>query len=128
MNNPHDQEIHYRLLSILAEEPQLPQRDLAGRVGISVGKVNYCLAELTKKGFIKIQRFKNAKNRLPYAYMLTPRGIEEKGRITIQFLKRKLLEYDKIQAEIHALTRDVEQNGLKAMAEYELGELKTRLA
>ncbi len=128
MNNLYDQEIHYRLLNILAEEPQLPQRALAGRVGISVGKVNYCLAELTKKGFIKIQRFKNAKTRLPYAYMLTPRGIEEKGRITIQFLKRKLLEYDKIQAEIHALTRDVEQNGLKAMAESELGELKTRFA
>ena len=92
MNHAYEQEIHYRLLNLLADEPQLRQLDMAKKMGISVGKVNYCLSELAKKGLIKVKRFKSAKNKLPYSYMLTPRGIEEKGRITVGFLKRKLAE------------------------------------
>ena len=96
-------------------------------MGISVGKVNYCIAELAKKGLIKVKRFKSAKNKLPYSYMLTPQGIEEKGRITVRFLKRKLSEYEEIKHQIAALTEEVEKNGLRGMAESEIGKLAGRL-
>jgi len=122
----YNQEIHYRLLNLLADEPRIGQRDMARRMGISIGKVNYCITELARKGLIKIKRFKNTSVKLPYTYMLTPHGLEEKGRITIQFLKRKLEEYEEIKRQIEALTQDVEQNGLQAMAEAELGDFKAR--
>jgi EPS-associated MarR family transcriptional regulator len=127
MNQPFEQEIHYRLLNLLTDEPQLRQRDMAKRMGISVGKVNYCISELAKKGLIKIKRFKSAKSKIPYTYMLTPKGIEEKGRITVNFLKRKLQEYEETKRQIEALTEQVEQNGLRAVAEAELGELRVSL-
>ncbi|MDZ7696682.1 MAG: MarR family EPS-associated transcriptional regulator [Deltaproteobacteria bacterium] len=120
MNHAFEQEIHYRLLNILAEEPQLGQREIAVKMGISVGKVNYCLSELAKKGLIKVKRFKSAKTKIPYTYKLTPKGIEEKGRITVGFLKRKLEEYEEIKRQIQDLTLDVEQNGLSTMARGEL--------
>ncbi len=122
MNQAFEQEIHYRLLNLLVDEPQLRQLDIAKKMGISVGKVNYCIAELAKKGLIKVKRFKSAKNKLPYSYMLTPQGIEEKGRITVRFLKRKLSEYEEIKHQIAALTEEVEKNGLRDMAESEIGE------
>jgi EPS-associated MarR family transcriptional regulator len=115
MNRSYDQEIHYRLLNLLADEPQLRQLDMAKRMGISVGKVNYCIAELAKKGFIKVKRFKSTKPKLPYSYMLTPRGIEEKGRITVRFLKRKMSEYEEIKRQIETLTEEVEKNGLQPL-------------
>ena len=74
-----------------------------------------------------MKRFKSAKNKLPYSYMLTPRGIEEKGRITVRFLKRKLSEYEEIKHQIAVLTEEVEKNGLRNMAESEIGELAGRL-
>ena len=122
MNQAFEQEIHYRLLNLLVDEPQLRQLDIAKKMGISVGKVNYCIAELAKKGLIKVKRFKSAKNKLPYSYMLTPQGIEEKGRITVRFLKRKLSEYEEVKHQIAALTEEVEKNGLRGMAESEIGE------
>ena len=111
---------------LLADEPQLRQLDMAKKMGISVGKVNYCLSELAKKGLIKVKRFKSAKNKLPYSYMLTPRGIEEKGRITVGFLKRKLAEYEEIKRLIGALTEEVEENGLQSLAESEIGKMAGR--
>jgi EPS-associated MarR family transcriptional regulator len=123
MNHAYEQEIHYRLLNLLTDEPQLRQLDIARKMGISVGKVNYYLSELAKKGLIKIKRFKSAKNKLPYSYMLTPGGMEEKGRITVRFLKRKLSEYEEIKHQIAVLTEEVEKNGLRGMAENEIGEL-----
>ena len=126
MKKSHHQEIHYRILNLLADEPRIGQQDMAREMGISIGKVNYCITELAKHGLIKIKRFKNAHTKLPYTYLLTPHGMEEKGRITIQFLKRKLEEYDEIKRQIEALARDVEQNGLQAMADAELGDLKAR--
>ena len=116
MNQPFEQEIHYRLLTLLADEPQLRQLDMAERMGISVGKVNYCLSELAKKGLIKVKRFKSARNKMPYTYKLTPKGIEEKGRMTVRFLKRKLAEYEEIKRQIEDLTEEVNKNGLTAMA------------
>ena len=120
MNHTLEQEIHYRLLTLLADEPQLRQLDMAERMGISVGKVNYCLSELAKKGLIKVKRFKSARNKMPYTYKLTPRGIEEKGRMTVRFLKRKLAEYEEIKRQIQDLTEEVNKNGLNAMAGDEL--------
>ena len=116
MNHTLEQEIHYRLLTLLADEPQLRQLDMAERMGISVGKVNYCLSELAKKGLIKVKRFKSARNKMPYTYKLTPKGIEEKGRMTVRFLKRKLAEYEEIKRQIEDLTEEVNKNGLTAMA------------
>ena len=116
MNHTLEQEIHYRLLTLLSDEPQLRQLDMAERMGISVGKVNYCLSQLAKKGPIKVKRFKSARNKMPYTYKLTPRGIEEKGRMTVRFLKRKLAEYEEIKRQIQDLTEEVNKNGLNAMA------------
>ena len=126
MNRSYDQEIHYRLLNLLTDEPQLRQLDMAGKMGISVGKVNFCISELAKKGLIKVKRFKSAKNKVPYSYMLTPRGIEEKGRITVRFLIRKMSEYEEIKRQIETLTEEVEKNGLQDMAESEIGKMAGR--
>jgi EPS-associated MarR family transcriptional regulator len=119
MNHTFEQETHYRLLTLLADESQLRQIDMAKKMGISVGKVNFCLSELAKKGLIKVKRFKSAKNKLPYTYKLTPHGIEEKGRMTIRFLKRKLAEYEEIKRQIEALTQEAEKYGLEVKAESE---------
>ena len=127
MNHLYEQEIHYRLLNLLADEPQLRQLDMAKKMGISVGKINFCISELAKKGLIKVKRFKSAKNKVPYSYMLTPRGIEEKGRITVGFLKRKMSEYEEIRRQIEVLTEEVEKNGLRGMAESEIGKMAGRL-
>ena len=81
-------------------------------MGISLGKVNYCVSELASKGWIKITRFKSAKKKIPYTYMLTPKGLEEKGRLTLTFLKRKLSEYEEIKKQIRELHYEVEEDGL----------------
>ena len=114
------------MLNLLADEPQLRQLDMARMMGISVGKVNFCISELARQGLIKVKRFKSAKNRVPYSYILTPHGIEEKGRITVRFLKRKIAEYEEIKRQIGALAEEVEKNGLRGMAESELGEMANR--
>ena len=83
MNNSYEQEIRYNLIKILSQEANLTQRDMAKKMGISLGKVNYCISELTKKGFIQINRFKVSDNKIRYFYLLTPRGVEEKARLTL---------------------------------------------
>jgi EPS-associated MarR family transcriptional regulator len=85
MNKVHHQEIYYRLLNLLADKSRIGQRDMAREMGISVGKVNYCITELATKGLIKIKRFKNTTTKLPYAYLLTPHGMEEKGESPSNF-------------------------------------------
>jgi EPS-associated MarR family transcriptional regulator len=100
------EDLRYKLLKLLAEEPQISQRDLAGRLGISVGKTNYCLGALVDKGLVKINNFRRANNKLAYAYFLTPRGIEEKARVTVSFLQRKMREYAELQDEIEVLRRE----------------------
>ena len=102
-----NEDFRYKLLKLLAEEPQISQRDLAARLGISVGKTNYCLSALVDKGLVKINNFRRANNKLAYAYLLTPHGIEEKTRITVSFLQRKIREYAELQEEIESLRRDV---------------------
>jgi len=112
MNNDHfEQEIQYHLLNILNKEGNLTQREMAQRVGISLGKLNYVISGLAEKGLVKIKRFKNSDQRLSYLYLLTPRGMEEKAMITIDFLKRKMQEYDEIKRQINELTREIEREG-----------------
>ena len=101
------EDLRYRLLKILAEEPQINQRDLAARLGVSVGKANYCLTALVEKGLVKIGNFRKAQNKLAYAYLLTPSGIEEKARVTVNFLHRKMREYTELETEIEQLRREV---------------------
>ena len=110
MNHIYEQEIRYRLLKILAREPRLGQREMAKRMGISLGKVNFCVTELADKGWIKITRLKSARKKIPYIYMLTPRGLEQKAKITLKFLKRKLSEYEEIKHQIKDIVNEAEKD------------------
>jgi len=107
-----DDDTNYGLLKTLENNPSLSQRDLAKRLGISLGKVNFCLNALIEKGCLKVNNFRNSDNKLAYAYFLTPRGVEEKARITVHFLKYKMQEYEQLRAEIKMLKREAEQKGL----------------
>lgn len=107
-----DETTQYGLLKTLEENPGLSQRDLAKRLGVSLGKINSCLNALVAKGSLKINNFRNSDNKLAYAYLLTPSGVEQKARMTMQFLKYKVQEYEKLRAEIEALQREAEQKGL----------------
>lgn len=107
-----DETTHYGLLKTIEENPGLSQRDLAKQLGVSLGKVNFCLNALVEKGSVKINNFRNSENKLAYAYLLTPRGVEEKARITVQFLKFKVQEYERLKREIEELQREAEQKGL----------------
>jgi len=106
--NSYEQGIRYRLLKILSEDSSLTQREMSRRMGISLGKLNYCLTELAKKGFVKIHRFKDSSNRTKYMYLLTPRGMEEKTRVAMSFLKSKVREYEEIKKVIRELSQEIE--------------------
>jgi len=93
----------YKLLKSLQQDANLTQRQLSKELGISLGKVNYCLQSLVKKGFIKINNFKNSQNKTQYSYLLTPTGIEEKTKLTIEFLKAKTKEYEALKKEVEKL-------------------------
>jgi len=112
MNDAFNQEVRYRLLKLLSQDAGLTQREMAGKMGISLGKVNYSLSELARKGFIKIKRFKDSQNKLQYLYRLTPRGLEAKAGLTISFLKQKMSEYSEIKRQIKELAREIEGEGL----------------
>ena len=96
-----------RLLSLFEARPDLSQRDLARELGISLGKINYCLKALVDRGLVKVRNFRNSSNKLGYAYLLTPRGIDSKASIAVQFLKRKVAEYEMLKLEIEQLQREV---------------------
>lgn len=101
-----DETTRYRLLKLLESRPELSQRQLARELGISLGKVNFCLAALIEKGLLKANNFRNSQNKLAYMYLLTPAGVEEKARVTMQYLKCKMHEYETLQAEIEELRRE----------------------
>jgi EPS-associated MarR family transcriptional regulator len=98
-----EEEIHYKILKALDENPKLSQRELAGKMNLSLGKINFCLNALMSKGWIKAQNFKNSRNKLAYLYILTPSGIEGKTRLTKSFLLQKMQEYDMLTKEIAQL-------------------------
>ena len=102
-----DEKTRYRLLKLLEANPELSQRQLAGELGVSVGKINFCLNALLDKGLLKVRNFRGNRNKLVYAYYLTPKGAKEKVRATVGFLKRKLAEYEGLQREIEELKREV---------------------
>ena len=104
-------EIAYKLLKLIEAEPHLSQREIAHKMGVSLGKTNYCLKALIDKGFIKLQNFYNTKKKSAYIYFLTPQGIEEKAAVTYRFLRRKIKEYEDIKVEIESL--QVEADELK---------------
>ncbi len=91
---------YFNLLRKISKKPKASQRELAKELGFSLGKLNYCLNELKLKGLLKIKNFKNNKNKLNYIYLITPRGISEKTRLTINFMKRKMREYDELKKEL----------------------------
>jgi EPS-associated MarR family transcriptional regulator len=111
MRKKHTQTLedtYFRVLRILKENPDLTQRELAEKLGVSVGSLNYCLKALIEKGWIKVQNFSQSKNKFGYVYILTPRGIAEKAALTSNFLKRKLFEYEAIKAEIESLKSEID--------------------
>ena len=91
---------HFEILRKLNKKPQSSQRELAQELGFSLGKLNYCLKELQKKGLIKIENFKKNPNKFLYIYVLTPKGIATKSKLTIDFMKRKMKEYEDLKREI----------------------------
>ncbi len=100
------EDTHLKVLRLLEATPQMNQRDLAQALGVSLGKTNFCLKALLDKGLLKMQNFQNNKQKLAYAYLLTPKGIAEKAALTNRFLKRKMEEYVLLKAEIEALKQE----------------------
>jgi EPS-associated MarR family transcriptional regulator len=98
-----DPDVHFRVLHLLEEEPKLTQRQLAQKLGISLGGVNYCLKALIEIGHIKAGNFSKNPNKSVYLYLLTPQGVAEKAKLTADFLKRKLQEYRVLKKEIKSL-------------------------
>ena len=91
---------HFDLLRKIKKRPASTQRELASELGFSLGKLNYCLKSLKKKGHIKLKNFQNNKNKINYAYILTPRGLTIKTKLTVNFMKRKMKEYDELVKEL----------------------------
>ena len=91
---------HFDLLRKIKKKPASTQRELASELGFSLGKLNYCLKSLKKKGYIKLKNFQNNKNKINYAYILTPRGLAIKTKLTVNFMKRKMKEYDELAKEL----------------------------
>ena len=100
------EEARFQILRLLHDNPELTQRELGERVGVSLGAVNYCLKALIERGLVKASNFSKSPNKLSYAYVLTPAGITEKTMLTGRFLARKKLEYEALRAEIDALSRE----------------------
>lgn len=96
-------EYRYKILKTLETYPESSQRDLARELGISLGRVNFCLKALVEVGLLKATNFRNSRNKLAYMYLLTPNGVKEKTLITERFLKLKLKEYADLEAEINTL-------------------------
>ena len=95
-----NKEVHFEVLRQIQKKPESSQRELAEELGFSLGKLNYCLKALQSKGLIKIENFKKNPNKINYLYVLTPAGIAEKTRLTLNFMKRKIKEYDELKKEL----------------------------
>ncbi len=104
----------------IERSPEMSQRELSSRLGISLGKVNFLINALIGKGFVKVENFRKSSNKIAYLYNLTPGGIEEKTRMTYHFLRHKTQEYEQLKQEIRQLQAEVAQNGAPA-AEHNLG-------
>lgn len=103
------EDLDFELLRQLADRQSLSQRGLAARMGVSVGKINYCLRALMDKGFVKVDNFRRSDNKLAYAYLLTPSGAKAKVRLARAFLARKEMEFEQLEREIATLRKEVMQ-------------------
>ncbi len=101
------EDAHYRVMQALERNPDLTQRELSKELGVSLGKLNYCLKALIDKGWVKVGNFSHSKNKMNYAYLLTPKGISEKARMTQGFLYRKIEEYEALRKEIDLLKNEI---------------------
>lgn len=105
--NDLQEDTNFRVMRLLQENPDLTQRELAEKLGVSVGGLNYCLKALMEKGLVKMKNFATSKNKFGYVYVLTPTGIAEKAAITHRFLQRKMDEYEALKVEIEALKTEL---------------------
>jgi EPS-associated MarR family transcriptional regulator len=108
------EDTYFRVLRMPQDNPDLTQREIAERLGVSTSGLNYCLNALIDKGWVKVQNFSQSKNKFGYIYVLTPQGIVEKVTLTGRFLKRKQAEYEALKAEIEGLTQELDNTGSKA--------------
>src|SRR2546423_14194606 len=99
-------QMRLKLMRLLEANPRVSQRDAARKLGISLGKVNYCVQALIRKGWVKASHFKNSNNKAAYVYLLTPHGLEEKAKLTMRFLQIKLREYVTLRVEIEQMREE----------------------
>ena len=109
------EDTYFRVMRILQENPDLTQRELAEKLGISVGGLNYCLKALMEKSLVKMKNFTTSKNKFGYVYVLTPKGMTEKAAITHRFLQRKMDEYEALKAEIEALKFELDKTSCERL-------------
>lgn len=109
MQNDGNTALHYRLLKLIEERPEISQRELARELGLSLGKINYCIRAFIERGLVKVNNFRRNDNKRAYAYFLTPKGVEEKARVTLRFFKRVQAEYEMLRAEVVRLTMESQQ-------------------
>ena len=108
-NLVNNKDIHLDLLRKLESNPEYTQRELSREMGVSLGKINYCIKKLIEKGSVKLINFSRHSNKIGYIYLLTPKGIEEKSRLTFTFLKAKIKEYEMLKKEINSLKQYIEK-------------------
>ncbi len=111
-----------RIFREINRSPEMTQREFSSRLGISLGKVNFLINALIQKGFVKVENFKKSSSKSKYLYCLTPRGIEEKSRMTYLFLKRKMKEYEHLELEIQQLREEVRENGVDSEEQVQSGK------
>ncbi len=102
-------EYRYRILKLLETNPTASQRDIARELGVSLGRVNFCLQALMEKGLVKVNNFRNNESKRAYLYYLTPKGMKEKAKVTVRFLKVKLDEYESLKREVEELHREAKR-------------------
>jgi len=102
------EEIDYKVFKLLEENPIISQRELAVALGVSLGKTNYCIKALVRKGLVKANNFKNSANKRAYFYVLTPKGLDAKAKISVRFLARKMEEYEALRLEIEELKANID--------------------
>ena len=108
MKNEQDQ---FEVLRKIQKTPESSQRELAEKLGFSLGKLNYCLKALQKKGLVKLQNFQKKTNKISYLqYVITPKGISERTKLTINFMKRKMKEYDELKRELKKINKNVDNS------------------
>jgi EPS-associated MarR family transcriptional regulator len=108
--------VRYELLRLLEPNPELSQREVASALGISLGKVNYCVNALVAKGWLKAANFKHSKRKTGYVYLLTPRGVEEKARLMAEFLQIKIKEYEALNREIEEIRDELRKQASRRMS------------